>query len=452
MQIVRARHVLTSTPAGEVRDGAVAVNGGRIAAVGPWPDVRDRFPDAAVTGDGSGILTPGFVNSHGHFSEGLITGLGETATLWEWFVEVVEPIEPHLTREMAYVGTLLKAAEMALTGVTTVNDMFVHAPRLGEPVTPGVVAALDDLGLRGEVSFGATNDANPRPIEAYLAEHQALADAAASSRRCRFRVGAATVPSVKGPLWTETVRLAQEVGRLHVHFHEVREEVTTWRMEHRRSPILHAARTGLLDAQTVGAHCVWVDDEDVAALAAHGVAVAHNPVANMILASGVCPVPRLRREGIVVGLGTDGPASNDSQDMVEVLKTAALLQKVHHLQARALTAPEVLEMATIGGARALGLADEIGSLDVGKRADLVLFSERNVTLANIHDPYQKLVYCASGREVSDVWVDGVPVVAGGRVVTLDLDEVLPRARELATELARAAGLPSALLAPNTPRS
>jgi len=445
VRIVRARHVLTSGALGEVRDGAVAVDDGRILAVGSWATVRDRFPDAEVHGDGTGILTPGFVNSHGHFSEGLVTGLGETATLWEWFVEVVEPIEPHLTREMAYVGTLLKGAEMALSGVTTVNDMFCHAPGPGDPVTPGVVDALDELGLRGEVSFGAADDANPRPVDTYLAEHQALADAAAASRRCRFRMSAATVPSVSAPLWRETVRLAQEVGRLHIHFHEVREEVTAWRMEHRLSPIQYAAREGLLDAQVVAAHCVWLDDDDVATLAAHGVAVAHNPVSNMILASGVCPVPRLRREGIVVGLGTDGPASNDSQDMVETLKIAALLQKVHHLQARALTAPQVLEMATIGGARALGLDGEIGSLEVGKSADLVLFSEHCVTLANIHDPYQKLVYCASGREVSDVWVGGEPVVAGGRLVTVDVERHLPRARELATKLARDAGLPSALL-------
>jgi cytosine/adenosine deaminase-related metal-dependent hydrolase len=444
MKLVRARHVLTSGPQGEVRDGAVAVDSGRIVGVGSWRNLRDRFPDADVTGDGTGILTPGFVNSHGHFSEGLISGIGETATLWEWFVEVVEPIEAHLTREMAYVGTLLKGAEMALTGVTTVNDMFVHAPRPDEPVTPGVVDALEELGLRGEVSFGATDGANPRPVDAYLAEHQALADAAAPSRRCRFRMSASTVPSVSAPLWTETVRLAQEVGRLHIHFHEVREEVTAWRMAHRCSPIQYAAREGLLDAEVIAAHCVWVDDDDIATLVAHGVAVAHNPVANMILASGVCPVPRLRREGIVVALGTDGPASNDSQDMVEVLKTAALLQKVHHLQARALTAPQVVEMATIGGARALGLDAEIGSLELGKSADMVLFSERGGTLANIHDPYQKLVYCASGREVSDVWVGGEPVVSGGLLVTVDIEALLPRARQLATKLARDAGLASAL--------
>ena len=195
----------------------------------------------------------------------------------------------------------------------------------------------------------------------------------------------------------------------------------------------------------LAAHCVWLDDTDVALLREHDVAVAHNPVSNMILASGVCPVPRLLRDGMTVGLGVDGPASNDSQNMLETMKIAALLQKVHHLQATALTAPQVLDMATAGGARALGVADEVGSLDVGKSADLALFA--GPALAAIHDPYQALVYAASVRDVAHVWVAGEPVVTDGRLVTVDLTDVLPRARELATELAAAAGLDSELIRP-----
>jgi 5-methylthioadenosine/S-adenosylhomocysteine deaminase len=194
----------------------------------------------------------------------------------------------------------------------------------------------------------------------------------------------------------------------------------------------------------LAAHCVWLDDDDVALLRKHDVAVAHNPVSNMILASGVCPVPRLRREGVTVGLGVDGAASNDSQNMLETMKTAALLQRVHHLQARALTARDVLHMATIGGARALGMADEIGSLEPGKAADLVLFPEHSPSLANIHDPYQKLVYSASVRDVAQVWVDGEPIVVDVRVVGVDIAALLPHSRELAVKLATDAGLDSAL--------
>ena len=446
--LVRARHVLTSGPAGHVRDGAVAVHGDRIAAVGPWAAVRARFPDAEVLGDGTGILTPGFVSCHGHFSEGLVTGIGETHTLWEWFVHVVGPIEPFLTREVAYVGALLKGAEMALSGVTTAADMFCHAPG-PEPSTPGVVDALEQLGLRGDLSYGAQDDSNPRPLKLVLAEHEALAGAAAASARSRFRVGLATVPASSDELIGATAELLRDNPRLHVHLHEVREEVTHSRMVRGMGSVEYAARAGLLDAQVLAAHCVWLDDTDFALLRAHDVAVAHNPVSNALLASGVAAVPRMLREGLRVGLGLDGPASNDSQDMLQTMKIAALLQKVTTQQATALTAPQVIELATIGGARALGMDAEIGSLEVGKQADLVLFAEASVSLSNVHDPYQELVYCASPRDVHTVWVAGRPVVSGGRPLGVDVPALLPHARELAVKLAIDAGLDSELARPTT---
>jgi 5-methylthioadenosine/S-adenosylhomocysteine deaminase len=352
-------------------------------------------------------------------------------------------VKPHLTREMAYVGTLLKAAEMAMSGVTATADMFVNAPAR-EPVSPGVVEALDRVGIRGDVSYGAADLVNPRPLDGYLAEHEALEKAAAASRLSRFRVGVASAVAARDDLLAATTELVARVGGLHVHFHEVREEVTECRTRRGVSSISYAERLGWLDADVLAAHCVWLDAGDVAALRRHDVRVAHCPVSNMILASGVCPVPWLRREGVTVGLGVDGPASNDSQNMLETLKAAALLQKVHHLQATAMTAPEVFEMATIGGARALGIDDEVGSLEPGKSADLVLFTERGPSLANIHDPYQELVYCASVRDVTEVWVAGEPVVADGRLRTLDISELLPHARELAVKLATDAGLDSEL--------
>src|SRR6185437_8023349 len=369
-----------------------AIAGTLIAAVGPYERLRAEFPEAGVVGDGTGILTPGLVSTHGHFSEGLVTGIGETHTLWEWFVHVTGPIEAHLTCELAYVGTLLKGAEMALSGVTTTADMFCHAPG-PEPSTPGVVQALAELGLRGDVSYGAQDDSNPRPLELVLAEHEALRAAAAASERCRFRVGLATVPAASDELIGATVELLRETPRLHVHLHEVREEVTHSRSTRGVGSVEYAARAGLLDAQVVAAHCVWL---------------------------------------------------NDSQDMLQTMKVAALLQKVHHLQATAMTAPQVLELATIGGARALGLDAEVGSLEPGKQADLVLFAEASPSLSNVHDPYQELVYCASPRDVHTVWVAGTPVVSEGRVLGVDLAELLPRARELAVKLAVDAGLDSEL--------
>jgi cytosine/adenosine deaminase-related metal-dependent hydrolase len=441
--LVRARHILTSSSPARLDDAAVAVDGAHITALGAWPELAARFPDALVVGDGEGILLPGFVNCHGHFSEGLTTGLGETMTLLEWIDRLIMAVSPHITREMARVGTLLMGAQMIRSGVTTVNDMFVARPRPREPVSVGVVEGLEALGLRGEVSYGAQDRRYPDGVEAIFAEHDALADAAARTERIRWRLGIASVMSQTEPLWQASLARVRRGAPVHVHLHEVREEVTASRIAHGRTPIGHAAASGLLETPVVAAHCVWLSDDDVELLARHGVAVAHNPVSNMILASGVCPLRRLVGEGVAVGLGTDGPASNDSQDMLETIKVAALLQKVHHLDATAMTASEVLMLATLGGARALGLGDIVGSIEVGKEADLVLFAA-GTSLAAVHDPAQAVVYCTTGREVSDVWVAGERILTDRALTRVDMDQVERSAHELATELAERSGLESAL--------
>ena len=439
--LIRGRFVLTSSAAGPLRDAAVRVEGESIAEVGAWDEMQERHPAGEVVGDGSGIVLPGLVNTHGHFSEGLVTGMGETLTLLEWIQRLVAPVAPHLTRRMATVGTLLRGAEMLASGVTTVNDLFVCSPRPHDPVTPGVVDGLEQLGVRGEVAFGAQDRNDPHPVDEIFAEHEALAAAAAASRRCRFRLGIATVLAQSDELFATSVRRARESGwRVHTHFHEAREEVVASRQLHGLTTIGYAARSGLLNAEVLGAHCIWLTDHDIELLAEHRVRVAHNPIANMILGSGVCPVRRLQAAGLHVGIGTDGPGSNDGQDMLEALKVAALLQKVSQLDPTAMTAPEVLRMATLGGAQALGLDAVTGSLEAGKDADIVLLDGQTPALAVIHDPYQAVVYCTTSRSVSDVWVQGERVLAGGRPTRIDLDAIIDEARHLADGLVEAAGL------------
>lgn len=440
MTLVRGAHVLTAAEPMVIRDGAVRVVGQRIDAVGPFTALREQFRDDAVVGGSHDIVAPGFVNTHGHFSEALITGIAEQYTLWEWIAYLIDPVAPHLDAEMAEVGTLLAGIQMLRTGITTVNDMFVYDPDGGTPATPAVVAALDQLGLRGVVSFGA-GDRRGQQIPHLMDEHAALADAAAASRLSRFRVGVAGIGAQSPDLFERSIALAVDGDHgVHIHLQEVREEVTAARIEFGVTPIGHCARAGLFAAPTLAAHCVWVDDADREMLAEHGVGVAHNPVSNAILASGVCPVPSLRRLGVPVGLGVDGAASNDRQDFLEALKLAVLLQRVDRLQATALTAREALEMATIDGARALGLDGELGSLEPGKAADLVVFDGDSPVLANVHDPFQAIVYCAGPREVKDVWVAGERSVIDGDVVGVDSTEVTRRSRPLAQRLAQKAGL------------
>ncbi|WP_067821475.1 amidohydrolase family protein [Actinomadura kijaniata] len=440
--LVRGRHVLTSASPEVLADGAVRIVGERIADVGPYAELAARYPADRVSGGPHDIVTPGFVNTHGHFSEALIAGIGEEYALGDWIRELIAPVAPHLGPEAAYVGTLLAGVQLLRTGVTLTGDMFVCDPAAdGPPVTPGVVRALDELGLRGVVAFGAGDRRPGVTVAGVLREHAALRRAAEASRLSRFRVGITVVAAQSPELFARTVQLAVDGGHgVHVHLHETRDEVRATRAEHGVSPVEYCARHGLFEAPTLAAHCVWSDERDIALLAGHGVAVAHNPVANMILASGVCPVKDLRRAGVEVGLGVDGAASNDRQDMLEAIKSAVLLQRVHHLSTAALSARDALRMATLGGARALGLGDQLGSLEPGKSADLVVFDGDSPALANVHDPFQSVVYCAGPREVRDVWVAGRRSVADGEVTGVPVPEVVERSRELSADLVRRSGL------------
>lgn len=441
--LVRGAWVLAMDPNAElIRDGGVVFDdAGTILAVGPSAELVGRFPEATVVGDGHGIVMPGFVNCHTHLTEGLITGMAETGSLFEWAERIIVPCGEVTTREDVRVGTRLKAAEMLLSGITTVNDMSCHR-NVGSLASLGAADGLAELGMRGFVSFGAEDlyDGAPSP-EAHMAEHEALADRLSGEPRLRFRAGVGTILGVTDELLALTVEGCRSHGwAVHTHLAEVREEVSESRHRHGRTTVEHAAAVGLLDHELIAGHCIWCNDHDVSLLSARDVAVSHNPVANMILASGVCPVPRFLREGIRVGLGTDGAASNDNQDMFGVLKTAALMQKNHHLRADAITAVEVVRMATLGGAEALGLADEIGSLSPGKRADVVLLDGNTPELAAIHDPWQQIVYCATSRCVSEVWLDGELRVERGQLVGHDMSTLTFEARVLATDLVQRAGL------------
>ncbi|MEY3020344.1 MAG: hypothetical protein RLZZ272_1328 [Actinomycetota bacterium] len=443
--VVRGAWVLTCGPDGRVRDGAVHLRDGAIVAVGPADEVRRGAPGVREVGDGSGIVLPGLVNTHTHLSEALATGMGSELSLFEWGERIVTPVGAVLTDEHAREGAVLKGIELLHAGVTCVNDLFVHA-NPGAGVSLGVVDGLERVGLRGVVAWGPEDAVEGVPamasagLEVLLEEHRALAERTAASTTIGFRLGIGTLLGQTDALLEASVATARANGwGVHTHLAEVREEVVHSRLRWGRRPAEQAAALGLLELPLIAAHVIWVTEPDVALLAEAGTGVAHNPVANMILGSGVCPVPRLRAAGLAVGIGTDGAASNDGQDMLQAVKTAALLQKVDRLDPAAISGDDVLAMATIEGARALGLDERIGSLEVGKRADVVLV-EGTVEVANLHDPVQQLVYATSPRSVRDVWVDGRHVLAEGHVTTVDEAEQVARCRPLARDLARASGL------------
>lgn len=432
---------------GVIADGAVLVRGNKILAVGTYDELTEAHPTTAVHGDGTGIVLPGFISTHTHLSESLATGMGSELSLFEWGEAIVSPLGSVLTRELAAEGTAMRAVEMLLSGVTTVNDMFCHT-NTGSMASLGAVDGLARAGMRAVVSYGAEDlsltghgDLNTSEvIDDILTEQHELAAAAQNHDLLTFRYGIGTLLGQSDELLSAGVEACDEAGwSVHTHLAEVREEITTAQMRWGHRTVDHADHLGLFARPLIAGHGIWLTESDIATLAKNQVAIAHSPVANMILASGVCPVPRLRSAGISVGIGTDGAASNDSQDMLQAIKTAALLQKVHHLDASVIDALDVLTMATIEGARALGLDHLVGSLEPGKRADIVLLQD-TVDVAVLHDPVSQLVYGASPRSVRDVWVDGHHLVADHRCVSIDEPDQIRRCRPLAAQVGTESGL------------
>ncbi|MCY4369389.1 MAG: amidohydrolase [bacterium] len=443
--VVRGAWVLTMGGGPPIEDGAVRIEHGAVTEVGPYHRLRASDPSTPVVGDGYGIVMPGMVNVHTHLSEALVPGMGSEKTLYEWGEDIVTPVSQNLTAEMAREGTRLKAIEMIRSGITCVNDMFVHS-NPGTRASLGVAEGLNEVGLRGTVSFGAedalggTTDNPPMSVDEVLEEQHALAQMAGESELLDFRYGIGTLLGQSDELLEAGAAECRRHGwGVHTHLAEVREEVVHASLRWGRRPVPQAEALGFLDVPMLAAHLIWITQEDIDLLSSHGASVAHNPVANMILGSGVCPLARLVSAGLAVGIGTDGPASNDSQNMFEAVKMAALLQKVHHLDPAVMSAQDALEMATIGGARALGIDSRVGSLEPGKCGDVVLL-DPTVELAAIHDPFQQVVYCAGPRSVSNVWVDGRRLLADGRLTNIDEAAQIARGRSLARTVAGRAGL------------
>jgi len=442
--LVRAGHVLTMGALGDLTDGAVVITDEFITDVGPFAELSSKHPAAKLVGDPYGIVIPGLVNAHTHMSEALIPGMAENLSIWVWGARLITPATSHLTREMARVGTLFRGAELIRSGVTTVNDMFCHS-NPSDFASLGVVDGLEELGLRGVVAFGAEDVAwgslPALPVPRVIEEHQALAERCAAATRIGFRLGVGTILGQTDALLESSAELARSMGKgIHTHLAEAREEKTAAQLRWAKSTVLRADEVGILAADCVAAHGIWLSAAEMELIAARKAAIIYNPTANMILASGVCPLGSLAFRGVSLGFGTDGMASNDSQNMIEVMKLGALLQKVHWQDPEAADARQLLRMATIEGARSLGLHAVTGSLEPGKRADLVRFDGSSFGAAIVHDPYQQLVYGAAPESIADVWVDGRRLLAAGMFASFDPRSMVPKVRELACVLARAGNL------------
>lgn len=415
--------------------GILAVKGENIAVLGPQPDWRHLENQAREIIDArGGAVLPGLVNAHTHAAMTLFRGLADDLPLADWLNRHIFPAERRLNAEWVYWGTLLACAEMILSGTTTFCDMYLFENEVARAAAQAGMRALV-----GEVLYDFPSP-NYGPLEQGFAYTRELIDRYRDHPLISIAIEPHT-PFTCSPALLQTARsLSEETGApLIIHLAETENEATQIRDRYGRSPALHLDRLGLLDERLIAVHCVVLNEEDLARLAARKVRVVHCPESNMKLASGVAPVVDLLRRGVRVGLGTDGCASNNNLDLFQEMDSAAKLHKVFHRDPTVLDAPTVVRMATIGGAGALGLEDRIGSLEAGKKADIIMLDLNQPHLTPMYNIYSHLVYCARGADVNRVIVGGRTLMKDREFLTLDWEAIAFQARRFA-ETMRNAGL------------
>lgn len=412
-----------------VPDGAVAVRAGAIVAAGPSAEVRAAVGPAAETLDArGGILLPGLVNAHAHLAMTLFRGLADDRDL-DGFLAAMLAAEGTVLDEAAVrAGVTLALAESIRAGGTAALDMYFW------PEAAMDVAAAAGFRMEAGPVFVTFPGPDARPFPERMAW---AADALAAWPGARWVHPHSTYLLSLDELAAVRDLAAATGARVHVHAAETAVEVAQVRARHGRSPIGVLHDVGLLHGRTTLAHAVSLDDADLALVAASGAAVAHCPLSNLKLASGFCRVPELLAAGVPVGLGTDGPASSNDLDLFGAMRTAAVVHKAHTGDAGALPAAAVLRMATAGSARALGLDDRIGSIEAGKRADLVLLDPDSAALTPSYDPVSTVVYAASRADVTDVWIDGRRVLRDRALTSVDLPAALAAVRALQPAVAAA---------------
>jgi len=409
-------------------DGAVRVENGCIREVGKSVALEAKETDRVVDADG-GIIMPGLVNTHTHASMTLFRGLADDLPLMEWLQEHIFPAESNLTGEKVHAGALLACAEMILSGTTCFCDMYLFEDEVAHAAAKSGMRAVV-----GEVLYDF-----PSPNYGSLENGFAYAEAMIDKWKDDPLITVALEPHSPYICAPELLERAVDMAAgaqlpLVIHAAETRSEHEQIRAKYNRTPIEFLSDRGALNPNLVACHCVHVSESDIELMADNSVKVAHCPESNMKLASGVAPVPRMLEKGVCVALGTDGCASNNDLDLFLEMDTAAKLHKVFSRDPRVVDAETAVRMATINGARALGLGEVTGSLEAGKRGDIIVVDTSAPHLFPMYNPYSHLVYSASGHDVSAVIIDGKPVMENRRISTIDTSQIMKTVKRYAAEI------------------
>lgn len=405
--LIEAGWVLPIQPRGSLlRNHSVAIDEGRIVAVLPAEQARQQFAAREQFSLPGQVLMPGFVNLHTHASMSLLRGVGDDLPLMRWLTERIWPLERALvSADFVYDGARLAALEMVRSGTTCCSDMYFFP----EAAARGMRA----LGMRCVVGAIVIEfpSAYASDAEDYLSKGLAARDALRDDPLVSFTLAPHAPYTVSDATLARVAMMSEELDLpVHIHLHETEQEIDEAVAQTGMRPLTRLDRLNLVNERLIAVHAVHLSSAEIDLLAARGASVAHCPASNLKLASGFAPVAALRQAGVNLGFGTDGAASNDRLDMLSESRLGALLAKAVGRDAALLPAAEVLECATLGGARALGLDREIGSIEVGKSADLISIDLEQTETIPLFDPAAQIVYSAGRESVSHVWIAGQPVV------------------------------------------
>lgn len=433
--IVKAQWLLTMDPDKTIiENGAVAVKDGRIVAIGDEKSITDKFAAPQTIEGTDRVLMPGLVNGHTHAAMTLFRGMADDLELMEWLQKYIFPMEgKFVTPDFVATGAELACYEMVQGGTTSIVDMYFY------PDTSAKV--FEKCGLRA--ILGAPMIDFPSPgFKGWEDSHAAGVDFVKRFKGQSTRVTPALAPHAPYTVSPEHLHQVVEDSKalgvpITMHLAESPSEMDFMKKTYDDTPVRHVAKQGMLDVSMIAAHVVWPDEEEIRMLAQSKVSAIHNPTSNMKLASGIAPVPALIKAGVPVGLGTDGAASNNDLDMWEEIRLAALLHKVNSGDPTALPAYEALQMATSMGAKAIGLGDEIGTLEVGKKADMIQVDMGATRLQPVYNVISHLVYVTDSEDVVTTIIDGQVIMEDGKVLTMDGAEIRKKADAKAAEISAA---------------
>jgi len=423
--LIEARWIIPIQPAElTLEHHAVAIRGGRIVDILPIAEARQRYNAASTTSLPEHVLIPGLINLHAHTAMSLLRGYADDMPLMDWLQDAIWPAEKqHVSDSFVFDGTLLGAAEMLRSGITCVNDMYFHPDASAR--------AYDQLGMRAVVGITVLDFPTGYAADAedYIRKGLEARDQWRDHARIKFALAPHAPYSLGNTSLERVSSLAEELDALvHIHLQETAGEVQQSLAEHGIRPLERLRSLGLLGPNLLAAHAVHVTDAEIAVMAEHNVRVIHNPVSNMKLASGAAPVARMLSAGVCVGLGTDGAASNNRLDILQEMRMAALLAKVSSGDASALSTHQALRMATLNGAIALGMQDEIGSIENGKKADLTAIRMDSLETTPVFNPASHLTYVVGREHVDHVWIDGKAMISGGEMLHDDNVDLLRNSR------------------------